>query len=265
MRASGSATKPLAQRQNNTVAEQTLYDPLNTLKPVGPEIWIADGPPVPFYGIGFPTRMTVVRINGRLWVHSPIALDEGLLNELADLGPIGWLIAPNPIHYVSVHLWHERFPQAQVLAAPGVKERAAKYNIPFPKHDVMGDDAPTGTEDVLRQRLVKGHRFLHEVVFYHIPSKTLILTDLIENFEAEKVGRFKAILMRLAGILDPDGKAPADMRGTFKSKAKARKVIREVISWAPEKVILSHGRWYDHNGTAELKRAFRWLRIENGK
>lgn len=250
------------------MTDHNLYTPLNTLKPVcsdpNAEIWIADGPSVPFYGINFPTRMTVVRVKGRLWVHSPIALDEGLLQEMAALGPIGWLIAPNPIHYVSVHHWHKRFPEVPVLAAPGVKERAAKYGVPFPPHEILTDDAPDGSEGYasdIRQRLVKGHRFLHEVVFFHEGSKTLILTDLIENFEAEKVGKMKAFLMRITGILDPDGKAPADMRSSFKSKKAARAVMREVISWAPEQVILSHGRWYDKNGTAELKRAFRWLRV----
>lgn len=236
-----------------------LYTPLNTLKPVGPEIWIADGPAVPFYGISFPTRMTVIRVDGRLWVHSPIALDDGLLAEMAALGPVAWLIAPNPIHYVSMDSWSKRFPDAEVLAAPGVKERAAKFGVPFPRHTVLTDAAPEGYAQDIRQRVVKGHRVLHEVVFFHESSKTLVLTDMIENFEAEKVGKVKAVFMRLAGILDPDGKAPIDMRNSFKSKKKARAVIREVISWAPEKVILSHGRWYDRDGTEELKRAFRWL------
>ncbi|WP_370628933.1 DUF4336 domain-containing protein [Celeribacter sp. PS-C1] len=244
---------------------ENLYPPLNTLKPVGPdvdsEIWLADGPPVPFYGMNFPTRMTVVRVDGKLWVHSPIALDEGLLDEMAALGPIGWLIAPNPIHYVSLNAWHKRFPGAAVLAAPGVKERARKFNIPVPPHEILTDEAPEGYAHAIRQRVVKGHRFLHEVVFFHESSRTLILTDLIENFEAEKVGPFRAVLTHLAGILDPDGKAPADMRATFKSKKKARAVMREVIGWEPEKVILSHGRWYSENGTEELKRAFRWLRL----
>ncbi|WP_417249347.1 hypothetical protein [Celeribacter sp.] len=39
-----------------------FYHPLNTLKPEGTGIWVADGPSVPFYGVNFPTRMTVVRI-----------------------------------------------------------------------------------------------------------------------------------------------------------------------------------------------------------
>nr|WP_321508061.1 DUF4336 domain-containing protein [uncultured Celeribacter sp.] len=246
-------------------ADSGLYPPLNTLKPVGPDIWIADGPAVSFYGIAFPTRMTVVRIKtpegDALWLHSPIALDDGLLAELAELGIVRWLIAPNPIHYLSIDSWHQRFPQAEVLAAPGVKERAIKFDVPFPDHAVLGDDSPAGYATELRQRLVRGHRFLHEVVFFHEGSKTLILTDLIENFEARKVGKVKAFFMRLAGILDPDGKAPADMRQSFRSKKEARAVMQEVLSWAPEKVILAHGRWYDRNGTAELKRAFRWLRV----
>ena len=32
-----------------------------------------------------------------------------------------------------------------------------------------------------------------------------------------------------------------------------------MIALDPERVIIAHGRWYDANGTEELKRAFRWL------
>jgi len=32
-----------------------------------------------------------------------------------------------------------------------------------------------------------------------------------------------------------------------------------MIGWNPERVILAHGRWYDRNGQAELRRAFRWI------
>ncbi|WP_417243344.1 DUF4336 domain-containing protein [Celeribacter sp.] len=240
---------------------RNLYDPLNTLKPVGPDVWIADGPPVPFYGVAFPTRMTVVRIGAQLWVHSPIAPDAGLLAEMAALGEVAWLIAPNPIHYVSVGDWAKQFPKAQVYAAPGVAARAKKFAIAFPPHEVLSDEAPAPWAAEIQQRVVAGHRFLHEVVFYHGASQVLILTDLIENFEAAKVSPLKAVLFRMAGILDPDGKAPLDMRMSFKSKKAARAVMREVIAWAPEKVIISHGRWYETDGTAELKRAFAWLGV----
>ena len=51
-----------------------LYHPLNTLKPITDNIWIADGGlihmAVGMFKIPFSTRMTVVRLqNGDLWFH----------------------------------------------------------------------------------------------------------------------------------------------------------------------------------------------------
>lgn len=42
-------------------------------------------------------------------------------------------------------------------------------------------------------------------------------------------------------------------------RAEAAAAVRQMIAWNPERVILAHGRWYDGDGVAELKRAFRWL------
>ncbi|MCS3446827.1 MULTISPECIES: hypothetical protein [Bradyrhizobium] len=100
-----------------------------------------------------------------------------------------------------------------------------------------------------------------EVVFFHLPSRTLLLTDLIENFEA---GRVRSPLMRfltwLGGVRDPDGSTPRDMRLTFsRDRAALKAIVARMIEWNPERIILAHGRWYDRNGRAELERAFRWL------
>jgi hypothetical protein len=32
-----------------------------------------------------------------------------------------------------------------------------------------------------------------------------------------------------------------------------------MIAWNPERVIFSHGRWFDRDGMANLKRAFAWM------
>jgi hypothetical protein len=32
-----------------------------------------------------------------------------------------------------------------------------------------------------------------------------------------------------------------------------------MMAWQPERVILAHGRWYEENAAAELRRAFRWV------
>ena len=67
----------------------TGYEPLNTLKTIGPDIWIADGPHISFYGLPFPTRMTVVRLaDGGLWIHSPIKPDDKLIAQINKIGPV---------------------------------------------------------------------------------------------------------------------------------------------------------------------------------
>ena len=100
-----------------------------------------------------------------------------------------------------------------------------------------------------------------EVVFFHPRSRTLVLTDLIETFEASRLSRRFRWLARLAGVLDPDGKAPIRLRRTFRrGRPQLRAAVEQMIGWAPERVILAHGRWYDRDGVAELRRAFRWAR-----
>jgi hypothetical protein len=68
------------------------------------------------------------------------------------------------------------------------------------------------------------------------------------------------ILWARDGAADPDGKAPIDLRLTFLGgKDVARASFERMLSWGPEKVIMAHGRPYERDGAAELRRAFRWL------
>ncbi|MCB1388412.1 MAG: DUF4336 domain-containing protein [Rhodobacteraceae bacterium] len=237
------------------------YDPLNTLKPVVDDLWIVDGPVIRFYGMPFTTRMTVVRLpDGGIWLHSPVAPDPGLWAAIEALGPVRCLVAPNWIHYAFVGAWQARYPEARCWAAHGVAERASSRQVAIRIDAEIGDEAPADWAGVIDQLVVAGSSAHHEAAFFHRPTKTLILTDLIENFERRALPAWFVPLAFMAGVLDPDGKAPIDMRQTFrKGRAAARASVLRMIGWAPERVILAHGRWYDRDGVSELQRAFRWL------
>jgi hypothetical protein len=101
---------------------------------------------------------------------------------------------------------------------------------------------------------------LTEVDFFRA-SRTLILADLIENVEAERIrSRWYRWLVQLSGAADPDGKAPFDMRLTFlRYRRSLKAAVRRMIAWNPERIIIAHGRWYETHGTRELRRAFRWV------
>lgn len=241
-----------------------LYEPLNTLKPVAPGLWLVDGPIVRMAALGasapFPTRMTVARLaDGGLWCHSPIAPDDGLFAAIDALGPVRHLVSPNKLHYAHIAAWKRRYPQATAWASPGVRERAASQRIAVDFDADLADAAEPVWAGELDQRHFRGSRAIEEVVFLHRASGTLILADLIENFEAARLGTAMRWIARLGGVLDPDGKAPLDMRFTFRDRDAARACLQQVLAWRPQRVILAHGRCYLEHAEAELRRAFRWL------
>jgi hypothetical protein len=238
------------------------YGPLGVLKPLAADIWIVEGPEIAF-GVGplkmpFPTRMTVVRLpDGAVWVHSPIEPSKETVAAVRALGPVRFLIAPNTLHYWWIADWSGLFPEAAVYLAPGL-ERAAKRPLPPARRLDGGGDAPWAP--AIDQVLVAGG-LLTEVDFFHRPSRTLILTDLIENFEPWRIrSRLLRAVVRLGGVADPDGKAPLDMRLSFLPRRKAlRAAVRRMLAWEPERIVMAHGRWYAADGAAELLRAFRWV------
>ncbi len=241
-----------------------LYPPVGIRKPVAPDVWIVDGPAVTLTLLGadfsFPTRMTIVRLpDGGIWCHSPVALDDALRREMEALGPVRHLVSPNKLHYLHIAEWQRAWPQATAWASPGVRERAAGHGHELRFDHDLTDEPPAAWAGAIDQHLFRGSHFFQEMVFFHRASATLVLADLIENFEPDKLQRRWRWLVELAGATAPDGKAPVDMRMTFWHRDRARASRARLLAWRPERVILAHGRWYEHDGTAELERAFRWL------
>jgi hypothetical protein len=127
------------------------------------------------------------------------------------------------------------------------------------QHD-LGPASPSDWADDMEQQIVPGGFGVNEVAFLHRPTRTLVLTDLIENFEPEKLPGYMRPLVRLAGAMAPDGKAPAHLRFAINRKRQAAgEAARRLIDWQPERVIFAHGRWFETDGTAQLRRSFRWL------
>jgi hypothetical protein len=239
------------------------YSPINVPKPVAEDLWIVDGPVIrfgmPWPKMPFPTRMTIVRLPGRrLFVHSPTLLTAELKAEIARIGTPTWLVAPNRIHYWWIPDWHAEYPLADVFLAPRIRKQAGK-RIAFDAQALDREEGYPWDQQIATVRVESS--FMTEFDFFHRPSRSLILTDLIENFEPAKLGSLcLRWLTRLGGVQDPDGQMPRDMRMTFsKHKQQLRAAVAKMIEWNPQRVILAHGRWYERDGAKELQRAFRWL------
>jgi hypothetical protein len=201
--------------------------------------------------------MTIVRLpGGNLWLHSPTQPEPELVNAVSKLGTVSFLIAPNSLHYWWIPAWKQRFPDASVYAVPDL-ERSAKRPVPIDY--TISETPPPEWSDAFGQVLVRG-KFLTEADFFHRASRTLILTDLIENFELSRVrSRIYRWLIYLGGAADPDGKAPLDMRLSFlRDRQTVHQAVRKMRTWHPERIIFAHGRRYENNAASEFDRAFRW-------
>jgi hypothetical protein len=236
------------------------YPPLDTLKPVAANLWIVDGPVIrfgfPVLKMSFPTRMTIIRLAGRrLFLHSPTPLTPALRAEILSAGIPHWILAPNRLHYWWVREWRDAFADAAVYLAPRIREQAgariAFDGLPLDRNDGYPWDEEIATLPVVGT-------YMTEIVFFHRRSRTLVLTDLIESSEPEKVESFFwRWLIRLGGVQHPDGQTPSDLRRSF-AGPQLRAAVARMLAWQPERIIFAHGRWIERNGTTELRRAFRW-------
>ena len=229
----------------------TTYPPLGTLKPVAERIWIIDGPAVTCRAMPISTRAVVVLLgDGTLWVHSPTGLTDGLIAELQALGPVGHLVVPNWDHGLFIDDWRVAFPAARVWAVAGEGTRGPSVTFDH----ALGADTPWMAE--ISHLIVEGSRAYREAVFFHRASSTLIVSDLIQNFETIRLPVWMRPLIWLAGTDDSAGNMPYLMRRRYRRAALARSV-EQMIAWRPWRLILAHGRWYEHGAVQELERAFK--------
>jgi len=223
------------------------------------DIWIFDGPVVGFLGFPYTTRMTVIRLScGGLWIHSPIKLDSKLAGVIERLGPVKYLIAPNSLHYLFIEQWQCSYPQA---ISYGTRELLVKRKEITFEH-VLASDGDYPWRDEIDQLLFTGSRMMEEAVFFHQPSATLIVTDLVENFAPEHFNCLQRFIARVVGIVAPNGKMPLEWRLSFIfSKAMARSHIHKILAWQPRLIVMSHGKIVSTDVDKFLRSSFSWLAL----
>ena len=230
------------------------------LEQLGPELWIADGGIVSFFGFDYPTRMAVVRLDdGALWVWSPIALSAQLEREVRALGPVRHLVSPNKLHHLFLTAWREQFRDAKLW---GTAQTVAR----FPELGFSGaltDVAPPDWAGQIDQYDFANSRFLEEVLFFHRKSRTAIVCDLSQPFSdsflKEHWPWWLRWIARTAGMVEGRGYAPIEVRTAFRDRAAARAKMRALIAENPERVVVAHGEIVRSGGAAFLQRAFSWL------
>jgi short-subunit dehydrogenase len=243
------------------------YPPLDTPKPVAEDVWIVDAQPIRAGGVmPLPVRMTIIRLQNRdLLLHSPTAYTPALAAELERLGPIRHLVAPSFGHWMFLQDWQKAFPQATAWAAPGLRERAQVRASGVRIDRELEADAPPEWRAEIDQIVVAAGAFA-EVEFFHRPSRTLVLTDLVQNLEADRFPKIWRAPVRALGSAAPRGGAPAYLRALLRTnRSEVTAAAARLIALAPDRVIFTHGRWFDAPAATALWRALSPLIPKTGK
>ena len=125
----------------------------------------------------------------------------------------------------------------------------------------LADAVTRPLRGVIDQVLVKGDA-LTELDFFHRPSWTLILTDLIENFEPSGCeAHGSRWLVRWSALSIPMGRLPLSTCTVEFSRIRkqVRVAVERMAELGPRASDPSHGRWWDATARSELRRAFRWV------
>ena len=215
------------------------------MKQIHDDLWIVDMP-FKYLAADMGNRMTIIRLkNNLLLLHSPIEYSADLGRSLEPLGEVRYLISPNRFHDLYIEKWQIEYPQA------------LHYSLrkKFGLHKYLDEIAEVS--DIVEDLIVlpiQGIPKVEEYAFYHLPSRSLILTDLAFNIP-RNVSTWSKLFFTLHGTLDRFGPSRV-MRSLIKEPDKFQYSLQQMLNWNFERIILSHGNIIENNAKSIFTKGF---------
>lgn len=212
---------------------------------------------VRFGGMDLHARMTLLRLHdGSLFVHSPCPMTPALRDRVDAHGRVAHVVAPGNYHTLHAASWQQAYPDSELWVCPGAER---KFRDASRMH-VLSDDAPVAWRAELDQVVVQGSRWMREVIFFDRRSRTLIVTDVIENYgdHSQHVPRQLRFWWWLFRMWNRPSPAPEYQVG-WRDKAAARASLTRALAWDFERIVLAHGALIERDAHAQAELAWRAL------
>jgi hypothetical protein len=204
---------------------------------------------------GAPIRrvMTLARLrDGRVVVHSAVALSENEMKEIEAWGRPSFLIVPNAAHRLDARVYKDRYPQMTVICPAGAKKKVEEV--------VPVDAVQLDADDTVRYRSFAGTLDRDGVLEVRSgDAVSLVINDIVMN--TRSLPGFGGFLMRLVGFTGPTPKvAPLAKILLVKDKPALRADL-EQLAGTPNlrRAILSHGEIIGGDVGAQLRTAAAFL------
>lgn len=212
---------------------------------IADDIW-AQQVPHRYFGMAIGTRMTIVKLGGGLFVHSPVPLAP-IRAEVDALGVVRHIVCPNLFHHVFAGEWARAYPDAKLYGPEALHHKRRDLAFAGTLEQDWGELVPVPIEGTL----------LKETVFVHPKSRTLVTSDLTENFPTMDDFVTRQYL-RLNGTLGKIG-WPRVLRVAYRDKAKAKASIARVLEHDFDRLILAHGEIVETGAKDAIRETFTFL------
>lgn len=190
-------------------------------------------------------RMTVIAGQSGLTLYSPVALSAADVQAIGSAGEVTAIVAPNLYHHLFLRDAAAAFPLARVFVPEGLEAKIGA----IPRAEVMSRACPPELPKGIEHFLFDRHA-IRETVLFHRPSRTLVTSDLLYNYQPEH-GRGEKAFFRLLGCYGAP-KVVFYHRFALSEKAAVHELVAQVREWAPQRIVMSHGRIVDGPDAAEI-------------
>jgi hypothetical protein len=221
-----------------------------SLQQIAPNLWRQTFP-FKMLGVDLQRNVTVIRLaSGKLILHSSAPFSPADVKAIEALGHPAWLIDTLLRHDTFADEGRRAFPKAEYLAPPGFS-----INLPFQTEALL--KAPEEWAGEVEIMPIDGAPEFGEVVFFHRPSRTVIVADLVVNFPGDH-GLWTNLLLHFAaagGRHDPGMTVP--FKKAVEDSLAFTASVNRVLAWDFDRVIVGHGEPIETGGKEKLRVAIR--------
>ena len=222
---------------------------------VGAGLWTVSQREFRMLGLELGTRMTIVRLpQGTLLLHSPIAISSVLASAIDALGPVGHIVAPNLYHHVYAGEAQKRWPEAKLHGASGLNRKRRDLRV----DSVLGKDAISEDWQGTLQPVTIEGCLLGETVLVHAPTRTVVSSDLFENFQVMEHLPTR-LYLQASGVWQKPGWSRL-LRVLYRDHRAARRSVDALLEHDFEGAIIAHGEPVTHGAKEAVRRTFEFLK-----
>lgn len=217
------------------------------MRQIAENLWLLQYP-LTVLGTQHGRNVTVIRLrSGQTVLHSMAPFTPADLATLQSLGTLGWLVEAMLLHDTYAKEGHAAFPALPFLGPPGFSDV-----VKFPTLPLL--PAPAEWAGELEVFPIEGTPKLKEHAFLHVPTRTLIVADLIFNFDPNEHGWDRFFHRYIAGFKRYPG-----MSRIFKlclaDRPAFQTSLARILEQDFDRIIVGHGRVIESHGKALLQRA----------